>query len=45
MPLKQKVGVSFIFLLGGFSVAAGAIRMGMNIDVNYLHRKHYKNPR
>ena len=39
MPRKQKLGVSFVFLLGLFSVAAGATRMAMNIDVNFLHRE------
>lgn len=40
MPKKQKLGVSFVFLLGLFSVAAGATRLAMNINVNFLHRKH-----
>ncbi|KAI9655105.1 MAG: hypothetical protein M1821_005588 [Bathelium mastoideum] len=37
MPTKQKLGVSLIFLFGLFSIAAGATRLAMNIDVNYLH--------
>jgi len=37
MPKRQKFAISFIFLLGLFSVAAGATRMAMNIDVNFLH--------